>query len=54
MLDKNSMKSILKWGAVLVAAIIAGVGEFADQKEEERIDELEKRVAKLETNEEDA
>lgn len=41
-------KSLGKWAMVIVAIAMAGYQAFADQKEQERVEEMEERIAKLE------
>lgn len=45
-------KALLKWGPVVVAAIMAASETLSDQKDAERIDNLEERLNKLENNNE--
>jgi len=44
-------KALLKWGPVLIAAVMAASETLSEQKEAERIDNLEERLNKLENNE---
>lgn len=49
----NKKDTILKWGAVAVAALIAAVSTISDQKELERVDDIDRRLKELEKNEEE-
>ena len=46
-------KALLKWGPVLVAAVMAASETLREQKEAERIDNLEDRLIKLENGNEE-
>ena len=46
-------KTLLKWGPVLVAAVMAASETLHEQKEAERIDNLEERLSKLENENEE-
>lgn len=43
-----NLKSFGKWAMVIFAVAMAGYQAFADQKEQERVEEMEERIAKLE------
>lgn len=45
-------KMLMKWGPILVAAVMAASETWSEQKEAERIDDIEERLAALENNEE--
>ena len=46
------IKTLMKWGPVLIAAVMAASETWSEQKKEERIDDIESRLNKLEDNEE--
>lgn len=43
---------LLKWVPVAIAAVVAGYQTLSEQKESERIDDMEERIARLEEAEE--
>lgn len=45
---------ILKWSAIAVAGLAAAYQAFTEQKEEERIDDMEARIAALENSKDEA
>ena len=45
-------KSIIKWIPVVIAAAVAAFQTIGEQKEQERIDAMDARIAKLENKEE--
>ena len=45
-------KNVLKWIPVAIAAIAAGAQTIAEQKNEEKMEEMEERLSKLENKEE--
>lgn len=47
------VKTLMKWGPVLIAAVMAASETWSEQKKEERIDDIESRLNKLENNEEE-
>lgn len=46
-----NIKSILKWVPVIIAGGVAVVQAISEQKEAERIDDMEERLIKLENHE---
>ena len=54
-MKKFEAKKMFKWIPVVIAAAVAGIQQISEQKEAERIDNMENRIAKLEEeNEGDA
>ena len=51
-MKKIEIGGLLKWIPVAVAGIVAVYQAMSDQKESERIDDMEERIAKLERTEE--
>ena len=51
-MKKIDMSKFLKWIPVAVAGIVAVYQAVGEQKESERIDDMEERIAKLEGTEE--
>lgn len=49
---KFDTKKLLKWTPVVCAGVIATVQAIMEQKEADRIDDMEERIAKLENKEE--
>ena len=47
------LKFAMKWGPVLIAAVMAASETWSDQKEAERIDNMEERLKKLENDKEE-
>lgn len=47
------IKTLMKWGPILIAAVMAASETWSEQKEAERIDNIEERLNKLENNEEE-
>lgn len=45
-------KSIVKWIPVIIAAAVAAFQTISEQKEQERIDSMDRRIAELENKEE--
>ena len=52
-MKKIDISKLSKWIPVLIAAAIAVRQAIGEQKEAERIDDMEERIAKLEENEEE-
>lgn len=48
MSKKSCINKIVKWIPVAVAGVVAVVQAIGDQKEENRIDDMEKRISNLE------
>lgn len=51
MKGKNDFGKILKWLPVAIAGLVAVIQAIGDQKESERVDEMEERIAALESKE---
>lgn len=51
-MKKNEFGKLAKWFPVLVAGAVAVYQAVGEQKEAERIDDMEERIAKLEETEE--
>lgn len=49
---KFDAKKLFKWAPVVCAGVIATVQAIMEQKEADRIDDMEERIAKLENGEE--
>lgn len=47
------VKTLMKWGPVLIAAVMAASEAWSEQKEAERIDNFEDRLSKLEKQNEE-
>lgn len=47
------VKTLMKWGPVLIAAVMAASETWSEQKEAERIDNIEDRLNKLENGNEE-
>ena len=45
-------KLLMKWGPVLIAALMAASETWSEQKEADRIDDMEERLKRLEEKEE--
>lgn len=52
-MKKINISKLTKWIPVLIAGAVAVVQAIGEQKEEERINDMEERIAKLEEDEED-
>ena len=52
-MKKIDMSKFLKWIPVAVAGIVAVYQAVGEQKEADRIDDIEERIARLETDDED-
>lgn len=48
---KDKIEKFSKWIPVIVAGVVAVCQAIGEQKEEERIDDMESRIAKLEETE---
>ena len=46
-------KTLMKWGPVVIAAVMAASETLSEQKEAERIDNIEDRLNKLENGNEE-
>ena len=46
--------NFLKWGAIVVAGLVAAYQAFDEQRAEERIDNMEERIAALENSKDEA
>lgn len=45
-------KKVLKWIPVVIAAVVAGVQAIDERNKEEQMEDMEKRLTKLENKEE--
>lgn len=52
-MKKFEAGKLLKWVPVAIAGIVAVYQAIGDQKEAERIDDMEERIAKLETGDDE-
>lgn len=52
-MKKFEMGKLLKWIPVAVAGIVAVYQAVGEQKEAERIDDMEERIARLETGDDE-
>lgn len=52
-MKKFEMSKLLKWIPVAVAGIVAVYQAVGEQKEAERIDDMEERIARLETGDDE-
>lgn len=51
-MKKPDVGKLLKWIPVVIAGVVAVYQAIGDQKEADRIDDMEQRIAKLEEGEE--
>ena len=46
--DNDLAKSLVKWIPVAVAVVMAAIGEISGKLEQDRIDDMDERISKLE------
>jgi hypothetical protein len=52
-MKKFEMSKLLKWIPVAIAGVVAVYQAVGEQKEAERIDDMEERIARLETGDDE-